>query len=74
MKFVDSSSRVFTSYEPRGQIDYNLQQKAGIKDMNSYRYYLQRNSDQLMKDFQTNGGNQSGGTSVKNCPVCNKPL
>lgn len=71
MKFVDSSSRVFTDWRPSCQLNYDLQEKYGLMDTHDYRYFLQQNSEKVKKDL---GVDASGVESCKICPVCQASL
>lgn len=50
MVFVsDSSGRFATSYIPQCVLNEKLKKEASVKDNYSYRQYLQKNADKLMK-------------------------
>jgi hypothetical protein len=65
MKFVMSDSRVFTSYAPNCSLNAILQQKYGTDDIHAFRYFLQQNGEQVMKDLQP-----ADESKCKSCPVC----
>lgn len=70
MKFVDASGRgVGESYIPSCSLNSVLQKKYGTIDTNAFRYYLQQNGEQVMKDLQP--VNES---NCKTCPVCSSSL
>jgi hypothetical protein len=68
MKYTDSSGRIFTSYLPNCELNKNLEAKYGSKDMHAFRYYLQQNAEQVMKDLQVEKAD------CKFCTVCNSAL
>jgi hypothetical protein len=47
-----------------------LQTKFDVKNAHEYRYYLQRNAEKIMKDFQSSASHQE----CESCPVCGKAL
>jgi hypothetical protein len=63
-------SRVFTDYQTSCQLNDLLQKKFNVKNSNEYRYYLQQNAEQIMKDFTK----ASGKEECESCPVCGKAL
>lgn len=69
MKFAMSDARIFTNYSPNCSLNNTLQQNYGATDTRAYRYYLQQNAEQVMKDLQP--VNES---TCKSCPVCSASL
>lgn len=69
MKFAMSDSRSFTDYQPNCSLQNKLQSDANIKNTHAYRYYLQKNTENLMKQFATFNGN-----NCVLCPVCKQSL
>ena len=66
MKFADASGRgVGESYIPSCQLNAVLQKKYGTTDTHAFRYYLQQNGEQVMKDLQL-----ADESTCKTCPVC----
>lgn len=68
MKYTMADGRVFTSYLTNCQLNASLQKKYGSTDVHAYRYYLQQNADQVMKDTRI------GTDDCKFCPVCEASL
>lgn len=75
MRFVDHSARQFTSYQPSCEMYMNLQkQYAPNSTQNDFRYYLQANADQIMKD-QAKLIEEFGADCLKKtCPICSASL
>jgi len=70
MKFVDASGRgIGESYIPSCSLNAILQQKYGTVDTHAFRYFLQQNGEQVMKDLQP-----VDEQSCKSCPVCRASL
>ena len=70
MKFVMSDGRsVGTSYTPNCSLNATLQQKYGTADIHAFRYFLQQNGEQVMKDLQP-----IDESKCKSCPVCSASL
>ena len=65
MKFVDASGRIFKDYSPNCSLNAILQQKYGTTNIHAFRYYLQQNAEQVMKDLQP-----ADESKCKTCPVC----
>lgn len=67
MKYVMSDSRVYTDFSPNCSLNESLRSKyAPGSNEHQFRYALQRNADQIMKDMS--------GTNCKFCPVCQAAL
>ena len=64
-KFVSEDGRQFTDYTPSCSLNASLQEKYKVSNSHEYRYYLQHNAEQIMKDL----ANCKDETS-KACPVC----
>jgi len=69
MKFADASGRIFTDYSPNCSLNAVLQQKYKTNDSHAFRYFLQQNAEQVMKDLQP--VNES---KCKSCPVCQSAI
>jgi hypothetical protein len=69
MKFVMSDARAFTDYSANCSLNAILQQKYGTTDIHAFRYYLQQNAEQVMKDLQP-----ADESKCKTCPVCQTAL
>lgn len=70
MKFVDASGRgVGESYIASCSLNSNLQHKYKTLDSHAFRYYLQQNAEQVMKDLQP-----VDESTCKTCPVCAKAI
>lgn len=66
MKFVMSDGRsVGTSYTPNCSLNAILQEKYKTTDSHAFRYFLQQNAEQVMKDLQP-----ADESKCKSCPVC----
>lgn len=50
MFIQQNDPRVFTNWNPSSDIDEEIKQKNKITDTYSYRLYLQRNAEKLMKE------------------------
>ncbi len=74
MKFTDSSGRFFTDYTTNCSMYDTLQKRyAPDSTQNDFRFYLQHNAEQIMKDMGNKGDNDynfSSSTKTKVCPVC----
>ena len=71
MKYVDASGRFCTDFQPICQLNAELEQKYKTKDIHAYRYYLQNNAIQVMKDLLPVS---EPCNMTKNCPICQKAL
>lgn len=69
MKFVDASGRIFTDYSPNCSLNAVLQEKYKTTDTHAFRYFLQQNAEQVMKDLQP-----VDESNCKSCPVCQQAL
>lgn len=70
MKFVDASGRgIGESYMTNCSLNAILQQKYGTTNIHAFRYYLQQNAEQVMKDIQP-----ADESKCKTCPICLKQL
>lgn len=56
-------ARIFTDYRPNCVLTNSLQQKAGIKDSNEFRKYLQQNALNIIKS-------NKDCIPLKNCELC----
>jgi hypothetical protein len=69
-KFVMSDGRAFTNFQPSCTLNKDLQAKYKIPDSHDYRYFLQKNADQVRSDFAAAAAQ---GECVM-CPVCKQAL
>lgn len=69
-KYTMSDQRMFTDYHSSCDLNRILQEKSNVKNAHEYRYYLQKNAEELMKEFAKSGSNEE----CKLCPVCGKAL
>ena len=65
-----SDGRVYTNYKNDCEMNAFIQNKyAPGSNEHQFRYALQRNADQIMKDLAA-----FDGTGCKSCPVCSQAL
>jgi hypothetical protein len=69
-KFIMSDGREFTDYQPSCALNQALQQKYNVKDVHQYRYYLQKNAEQVMKDLADCDTKRECAL----CPVCQQAV
>lgn len=70
MKFVDASGRgIGESYMTNCSLNAILQQKYKTTDSHAFRYFLQQNAEQVMKDLQP-----ADESKCKSCPVCSRAI
>jgi len=62
--------RAFTDYRPSCELNRILQDKFKVQNSHEYRYYLQKNAEQIMKDFSDSAKH----ADCKFCPICSKAL
>jgi hypothetical protein len=68
MRFIDASGRQFTDYNPNCELNRAIQRKNNITNSHEYRAFLQKNAEELMKNFSKSVDTTEGG--CKFCPVC----
>ncbi len=61
-KYTMSDGRAFTDYQPNCSLVKSLQEKYSSKNSTEFRYTLQKNGEELIKQFSK--------TQCKTCPVC----
>jgi hypothetical protein len=59
--YAMADSRTITDYRPSRDINLELMKKFDIKDYNKYRFFMQKNGNQVL-DY----------INKKPCPVCKK--
>lgn len=69
-KFIMSDQRVFTDYHSSCDLNRMLQEKFKVQNSHEYRYFLQKNAEQIMKEFTDSASKQE----CKLCPICGKAL
>lgn len=67
-KYVMSDGREFTDYKSSCTLNNFIQQKYGLTNSHDYRYFLQTNGNQIMKDLA-----QCDKVCTL-CPVCAESL
>lgn len=68
MKYIMSDGRAFTNFSTDCTINSQLQKKYNITDLNSYRAFLQHNSEKVKADLF------APQAETKVCPVCKEAL
>ena len=66
-RFVMSDARAFTDYNPNCELNKRLQEKYQLKNGHEYRYFLQKNAEQIMKQSSECVGKSN---EDKVCPIC----
>lgn len=69
-KFVSEDGRAFTDYNPNCQLNQMLQKKYNLNNSHEFRYFLQRNAEQVMKDLAECEPKRD----CEFCPVCRQAL
>lgn len=69
-KFAMSDGRAFTDYNPSCSYNKFIQDKYNLGNSHDYRYFLQRNADQVMKDLAECNKKMA----CKVCPICKLSL
>lgn len=69
-KFVMSDGRAFTDFRPSCSLHRMLQDKYQVEDSHKFRYYLQKNAEQVMKDLAQCNPQED----CTFCPVCKQAL
>lgn len=69
-KFTMSDGREFTDYNPSCSLNEMLRKKYNVKNSHEFRYYLQRNAENVMKDLANCDPKQN----CTLCPVCQQAL
>ena len=69
-KYTMEDQRAFTDYNPSCELNRKLQEKFNVKNSHEYRYYLQKNAENIIKQFSQ----ESAKPECEFCPVCKKAL
>jgi hypothetical protein len=69
-KYTMEDQRAFTDYHTSCDLNRMLQQQFKVKNSHEYRYYLQKNASDIMKQFSQSAAKEE----CKLCPICGKAL
>jgi hypothetical protein len=69
-KYTMQDQRAFTDYRPSCDLNRMLQEKFKVNNSHEYRYYLQKNAEEIMKNFTESSGKEE----CEFCPICKKSL